>query len=100
VLIVLAGAPRPPSVTSIDGCPLPVDRDLALVRAGVTDHVGDRLLDGRAHHALARPGQARHHWAEALALYTHLGTPQADQIRAQLADPGTRNQEPARTIDL
>jgi DNA-binding SARP family transcriptional activator/tetratricopeptide (TPR) repeat protein len=53
---------------------------------------------GRAHHAQASPGQARHHWAQALALYTHLGTPEADQVRAQLA--ATENPGPPRTVDL
>jgi len=58
----------------------------------IASDIGDkyqqaRAHDGlaRAHHALARPGQARDHWAEALALYTHLGTREADQVRAQLA---------------
>jgi hypothetical protein len=47
-----------------------------------------RAHDGlaRAHHALASPGQARDHWAKALALYTRLGTPEADQVRTQLAE--------------
>ena len=63
---------------------------------GIASEIGDkyqqaRAHDGlaRAHHALARHVQARHHWTKALALYTHLGTPQADQIRTQLADRGT-----------
>jgi hypothetical protein len=30
-------------------------------------------------------GQARHHWPQALTLYTELGAPEADQVRAQLA---------------
>jgi DNA-binding SARP family transcriptional activator/predicted negative regulator of RcsB-dependent stress response len=64
----------------------------------IASDIGDkyqqaRAHDGlsRAHHALARPGQARDHWAEALALYTHLGTPEADQVRAQLAETGNRD---------
>jgi tetratricopeptide (TPR) repeat protein len=40
---------------------------------------------GRACHAGGDPARARRHWQEALALYTSLGTPEADQIRAQLA---------------
>jgi tetratricopeptide (TPR) repeat protein len=62
----------------------------------IASDIGDtyqqaRAHDGlaRTHHALASPGQARHHWAQALTLYTHLGTPEADQVRAQLADTGT-----------
>jgi DNA-binding SARP family transcriptional activator len=43
---------------------------------------------GRAFHILGDPGQARRHWEQALALYTRLGAPEADQIRAQL-DPAT-----------
>jgi Flp pilus assembly protein TadD len=46
----------------------------------------------RAHSGLARACQAdgqslqaRHHWQQALALYTRLGAPEADGIRAQLA---------------
>jgi tetratricopeptide (TPR) repeat protein/transcriptional regulator with XRE-family HTH domain len=58
-----------------------------------------RAHDGlaRAHHALARPDEARDHWREALALFTHLGTPEADQVRAQLAD--TEKPRPAQAID-
>jgi tetratricopeptide (TPR) repeat protein len=58
----------------------------------IADDIGDKYQQARAHdglahahHALARPDQARDHWAKALALYTHLGTPEADQVRAQLA---------------
>jgi len=47
----------------------------------------------RAHHGLARayqsagqPGQARHHWQHALTEFTRLGTPEADQVRARLAE--------------
>jgi DNA-binding SARP family transcriptional activator/tetratricopeptide (TPR) repeat protein len=59
----------------------------------IATDVGDtyqqaRAHDGlaRAHHALARPDQARDHWEHALALYTQLGAPEADQVRARLAD--------------
>jgi tetratricopeptide (TPR) repeat protein len=52
---------------------------------------GDRFEQARAHAGLARshqpagdPARALDHWHEALALYTELGTPEADQIRAQL----------------
>jgi DNA-binding SARP family transcriptional activator len=46
-----------------------------------------RALDGLGHacHALIEPGQARRYWQQALALYAELGTPEADQVRAQLA---------------
>ncbi len=59
----------------------------------IASEIGDeyqraRAHDGvaRAHHALASPDQARDHWATALALYTDLGTPEADQVRARLAN--------------
>ena len=39
---------------------------------------------GRAWHALGEPGQARRHWQEALAIYTDLGSPLADQVREYL----------------
>jgi tetratricopeptide (TPR) repeat protein len=58
----------------------------------VATEVGDRVQQARAHtglgHAhLALDGadQARHHWQQALELYTALGTHHADQIRAHLA---------------
>jgi tetratricopeptide (TPR) repeat protein len=60
--------------------------------------IGDKYQQARAHdglahahHALARPDEARDHWEQALALYTHLGTPEADQVRAQLAETGSRD---------
>jgi tetratricopeptide (TPR) repeat protein len=65
---------------------------------GIASDIGDkyqqaRAHDGlaRAHHALGKPDEARDHWAHALALYTHLGTPEADQVRAQLAETGNRD---------
>jgi DNA-binding SARP family transcriptional activator/Tfp pilus assembly protein PilF len=41
---------------------------------------------GHAYHVLGDPGQGRRHWEQALALYTRLGAPEADRLRAQL-DP-------------
>jgi hypothetical protein len=62
----------------------------ALDLAGQTDNGYEQA---RAHHGLARayqsagqPGQARHHWQHALTEFTRLGTPEADQVRAQLAE--------------
>jgi tetratricopeptide (TPR) repeat protein len=53
----------------------------------------DRFEQARAHAGLARsqhasgdPARALSHGHQALALYTDLGTPEASQIRAQLAD--------------
>jgi DNA-binding SARP family transcriptional activator/tetratricopeptide (TPR) repeat protein len=65
----------------------------------LASQIGDKYEQARAHNGLARaclatgkPGQARHHWQEAVTLYTNLGAPEADQIRAQLtaADNGDR----------
>jgi DNA-binding SARP family transcriptional activator/tetratricopeptide (TPR) repeat protein len=62
----------------------------------LTGQIGDKYEQARAHHGLAcayhadgEPDQARRHWQEALALYTALGAPEADQVRAQLATAGT-----------
>jgi hypothetical protein len=38
-----------------------------------------------SHHAVGDPGQARHHWQQALNLYAELGAPEADHVRAQLS---------------
>jgi hypothetical protein len=40
---------------------------------------------GHAHRALGDRAQARRHFERALAIYTDLGMPQADTVRAQLA---------------
>jgi hypothetical protein len=55
-------------------------------------HTGQKYQQARAHHGLGQvshadgdPSQARRHWQEALALFTELGTPEARQVRAQLA---------------
>jgi tetratricopeptide (TPR) repeat protein len=70
--------------------------------------IGDRYELARAHNGLAHThyatgdlDQARHHWHEALALYAHLGVPDADDVRAHLTAlhlavddeelPGTRD---------
>jgi DNA-binding SARP family transcriptional activator/Tfp pilus assembly protein PilF len=59
---------------------------------GLADQIGDKRQQARAHHGLAHACQgtgdaelARHHWQQALALYTELGVPEAEQVRAQLA---------------
>jgi tetratricopeptide (TPR) repeat protein len=39
---------------------------------------------GHAHHTLNQPARARQHYRHALALYTDLGMPDADQVRAHL----------------
>jgi DNA-binding SARP family transcriptional activator/tetratricopeptide (TPR) repeat protein len=57
----------------------------------VATRIGDRHEQARAHTGLARAhqasgdlGQARGHWRHALAHYTELGLPDADDARAQL----------------
>jgi tetratricopeptide (TPR) repeat protein len=41
---------------------------------------------GHAHHTLGDPARTREHYREALALYLDLGMPEADEIRAHLAE--------------
>jgi DNA-binding SARP family transcriptional activator/Tfp pilus assembly protein PilF len=62
---------------------------------GLASQAGDQEERARAHDGLARShqatgdsAQARRHWEEALTLYTDLGAPQAEQVRAQLGPPG------------
>jgi tetratricopeptide (TPR) repeat protein len=59
---------------------------------GLSRQTGDLYEQARAHRSLGRAlddlgdsAQARYHWREALVLYTKWGTPEADQVRAQLA---------------
>jgi DNA-binding SARP family transcriptional activator/Tfp pilus assembly protein PilF len=56
-----------------------------------------RALCGLAdsHHAAGEPVQAHHEWRQAVALFSALGTPEADDIRDRLAR--TRQDEPERT---
>src|SRR5215472_15445216 len=56
---------------------------------------GDRYQQARAHtglahtrHAAGEHGLARQHWQHALTLYTDLGVPDADDVRADLAALG------------
>ena len=65
----------------------------ALALAVETD---DGYQQARAHSGLAatceaggRPDQARQHWRQALLRYTHLGVPEAGEVRARLAAPDT-----------
>lgn len=44
---------------------------------------------GNAYQASGARSQARRHWREALAGYSDLGAPEADQVRARLADSAT-----------
>jgi len=59
---------------------------------GEARDIGDRYEQARAYDGLARASQAEgaadeaeRHWKLALAIYTQLGTPEADQVREQMA---------------
>jgi DNA-binding SARP family transcriptional activator/tetratricopeptide (TPR) repeat protein len=60
---------------------------LVLARQAGDNYLQARAHDGlaRAHHADADLRQASDDWRQALALYTELGSPNADQIRVRLA---------------
>jgi len=68
----------------------------------LASQIGARLQQARAHHGLARgheavfnPGQARPHWQQALAQYTDLKVPEADQVRDEIVTAGhDANPEP------
>jgi DNA-binding SARP family transcriptional activator/Tfp pilus assembly protein PilF len=58
---------------------------------GLASQIHDAYQQARAHHDLGAthqaagdPGQARRHWQQALTLYTSLGAPEAEDVRAQL----------------
>ena len=59
---------------------------------GLTEHTHDRFEQARALDGMARvldgagqPAQAHQYWREALAIYSALGVPEAEQARAHLA---------------
>ena len=65
------------------------EHDAAL---GLAVQTGDKYQQARAHHGLGQAchadgdsGEARRHWQQALELFTELGTPEAERVRAQLA---------------
>jgi tetratricopeptide (TPR) repeat protein len=68
--------------------------DLASQSGDKSEQARARAGLARSHHAAGDPAQALDHWREALALYSELGTPEADQIRAQLAAGNHGHQEP------
>jgi DNA-binding SARP family transcriptional activator len=61
---------------------------LALARQTRARYVQARAHDGlaRSFKATGEAGRADQHWRQALALYTDLGAPEADQVRAQLTE--------------
>ena len=67
-------------------------RDRHTTALTLATQTGERYEQARAHDGLARThhasgelDQARHHWNQALALYTDLGVPEADDVHAHLA---------------
>jgi DNA-binding SARP family transcriptional activator/Tfp pilus assembly protein PilF len=67
----------------------------------LTRRSGDHYQQARAHrglaavcHATGQQGQAQQHWQHALDIYTNLGVPEADRMRARPAPAG---QTPAST---
>jgi tetratricopeptide (TPR) repeat protein len=68
--------------------------DLASQSGDKSEQARARTGLARSHHAAGDPAQALDHWHEALALYCELGTPEADQIRAQLAADNNGHHEP------
>ncbi|MFI9581991.1 AfsR/SARP family transcriptional regulator [Streptomyces sp. NPDC052236] len=70
--------------------------------ATIALRIGERDEQARAfggaalcHHAMGDPRQARHHWRLALALYSELGSPESESIRALLTSLGDAD---ARTV--
>ena len=62
---------------------------------GLASQIHDAYQQARAHHGLGlahqatgNVGQARRHWQQALTLYTSLGSPEAEDVRAQLKTVG------------
>ena len=60
----------------------------------IAEQASDRYEQARAlygmadaHRDLGDPERARRHWQRALEIFTELGTPEADEVRAQLARP-------------
>jgi hypothetical protein len=55
---------------------------------------------GHAHHAGGNPSQGRYHWHVALTLYTDLGVPEAEQVRALLGEARNSLQPDAGRSDV
>lgn len=61
-----------------------------------TSQTGNRYENARAHYGIARTltaigsnDVARHHWEQALTLYSELGVPEAEEVRAAFARSGS-----------
>ncbi len=70
----------------------------------LASQIGDRYEQARAHHGLAHThhatdefDRARHHWCRALALYTDLDVPDANDVHACLAALDHEDRTPSRS---
>jgi DNA-binding SARP family transcriptional activator/tetratricopeptide (TPR) repeat protein len=75
--------------------------------ADLADQIGDKSMSarahnglGHAHHADGNPSQGRYHWHVALTLYTDLGVPEAEQVRALLGEARNSLQPDAGRSDV
>jgi DNA-binding SARP family transcriptional activator len=74
---------------------------------GLASQIGQKYEQARAHYGLARgyqatgePARAHGHWQQALTLFGELGAPEADQVRAQLADTEDDSREPEGLVTM
>jgi len=69
---------------------LAFEQALALASRLREEHAQARAHEGlgNGYQASGDSSRARSHWQRALTLYSNLGVPEADQVRAQLAAPG------------
>jgi len=79
LLLLATGEPRDAGARFTTALDLGTELDLPHMRARAYDGLG------RACDALGDADQARQHWQQALAIFTRLGVPEADQVRARLA---------------
>jgi tetratricopeptide (TPR) repeat protein/transcriptional regulator with XRE-family HTH domain len=78
-LLLVTGKPRDAHASFAAALDLGIELDLRHIRARTHDGLG------RACQALGDADQARRHWQQALAIFTKLGVPEAEQVRARLA---------------
>jgi tetratricopeptide (TPR) repeat protein len=63
---------------------LAVALQLAAETGNTDQHASVHCDLAESHHAAGEDEQARHHWQQALALYTELGAPEAERVRDRL----------------
>ncbi len=75
---------------------------LALASQAGAIHLQARAHDGlaRAHHAGQELAQARHHWQQALTLYTEIGVSEADQVQSRLSEKEASSAAADRKLTL